>query len=146
MSATPSTPATVPGSLPALALRALLAPAGVFAAHLFLSLALNAYKRVGWVDEAMHLAGGFTIALCFATLLDGLQRMGRIARPEPWLRGLLIFALTCTAAVLWEFAEFLSDRWLGTTSQLELHDTLGDLLMGLLGGLAFVVWSRAPNC
>jgi hypothetical protein len=56
----------------------------------------------------------------------------------PWHRGthaLLVFGWTAVAAVVWEFAEFTSDRLFGTRMQGgDLPDTLKDLLCGLIGG------------
>jgi hypothetical protein len=40
--------------------------------------------------------------------------------------------------VVWELAEWVSDRYLGTNAQLWLGDTLLDMLLGLTGGLMFV--------
>jgi hypothetical protein len=47
--------------------------------------------------------------------------------------------LVCLAAVFWEFAEWTADHTLGTHCQLGLDDTLGDIVMGLLGGSVFAV-------
>jgi di/tricarboxylate transporter len=49
----------------------------------------------------------------------------------------IVLGLTCAATVFWEFAEFLSDRYLGTHAQGALDDTLSDMLFGILGGTAF---------
>ncbi len=65
--------------------------------------------------------------------------------PDPLLRWILLFALACTAAVFWEFAEWIADRYLGTHCQMnDLYDTLLDLLMGVLGALAFLL-PRLPS-
>ena len=44
-------------------------------------------------------------------------------------------ALTCSATVVWEWAEFVSDHFFGTHAQVDLTDTMKDMLMGSLGGL-----------
>ncbi len=51
----------------------------------------------------------------------------------------MILGLTCLAAVVWEFTEFLVEQWFGIHTQPSLADTLLDLLMGLLGGAVWIV-------
>lgn len=120
-------------------IRAVWPPALVLALHAVASLGLRAYQRWEHLDEGMHLAGGFAIAVCFARSIEFL------ARGQPWLRvdarvtALLALAWTGTAAVAWELLEFLCDRWLATTSQGGVADTVGDLCMGLLGGLLYAL-------
>jgi hypothetical protein len=122
--------------------RALWAPALVFVVHVALSRLLHAYERLPWLDIVMHLLGGYAIAYCFAGTLDCLQVRGLVAAIDSRLRVVLILALTCTAAVFWEFAEFSSDRVAGTKAQLGLEDTLFDMLLGIVGGVLFVLGSR----
>lgn len=51
------------------------------------------------------------------------------------------WAWSVVAAVIWEFAEFVSDRYFGTGAQVSVADTMGDLLMGMLGaGVVMVGW------
>jgi len=114
------------------------APAAVFVLHLLLSRALRLYVAHPTADIAMHLLGGLAIAFFFwrasvlaseAGVIGGINRTGI---------GVVVFGLTCAAAVFWEFAEYLSDHYCGTKSQLGLSDTLGDMLCGIAGGSAFV--------
>ncbi|HVS18673.1 MAG TPA: hypothetical protein VMT18_08750 [Planctomycetota bacterium] len=120
--------------------RAAWPPLAVFAAHVVASRALNAYERWPHLDVAMHFAGGAAIACFFGRAVEALARRREWLRLDRRVLALLVFALTVTAAVLWEFAEFLSDRYAGTAAQRGLEDTLGDLLLGLVGGLAYVAW------
>ena len=114
------------------------APAALFVLHLLLSRVLRLYLAHPTVDIAMHLLGGLAIAFFFwragvlaseAGVIGGINRIGI---------GVVVFGLTCAAAVFWEFAEYVSDRYLGTKSQLGLSDTLRDMLCGIVGGSAFV--------
>jgi hypothetical protein len=57
----------------------------------------------------------------------------------------LAFGAVATMAVCWEFAEYASDRLQGTHLNLGVEDTLHDLLMGMLGGLAFVVGAAVSS-
>ncbi len=86
----------------------------------------------------MHLLGGMAIAFFFSRLLDILGDYTIVDRVDGLLRAIFLIALTATAAVLWEFAEYISDHSFGTQVQLDLADTLLDMLFGILGGLAMV--------
>ena len=90
-------------------------------------------------DVAMHFLGGIAIAYFLwraAVLASQAGPLGSIGRTG---LGVMVFGLTCAAAVFWEFAEYLSDRCLGTKAQLGLEDTLGDMLVGIMGGLGFLL-------
>lgn len=121
-----------------IARRAAWPPALVFLAHVVASLVFQAYTRLPSLDIAMHLLGGCAIACCFARALEVVAREHAAARLDARMRVLLVFALTTTAAVVWEFAEFVSDRTTGTSAQVGLEDTLLDLALGMLGGAAYL--------
>jgi len=69
-----------------------------------------------------------------------LNRKNFINRIENQVLLLLVFFLVTTAAVFWEFAEFLVDNFLGMNTQLSLSDTINDLFMGVLGGFTMVIY------
>jgi hypothetical protein len=46
----------------------------------------------------------------------------------------LLLSLTATAATSWEFAEFISDRFLHTSLQPSIANTMQDQFLGILGG------------
>lgn len=87
----------------------------------------------------MHLAGGVAIACFFARALEALAHERAWLRMDP--RALALFAIgwTGTATVVWELAEFLCDRYAGTSAQGGLEDTLGDMLVGLVGGFVYAL-------
>jgi len=119
------------------------APAGVFLFHAFASRVLRLYEYQPASDIAMHSLGGIAIAFFFwraASLAAGAGVIGAINRTG---LSVMVFGLTCAAAVFWEFGEYLSDRYLGTRTQLGLDDTLGDMLVGIVGGVAFLAATRA---
>ncbi len=62
-------------------------------------------------------------------------KKSRIALLEIVLMG----SLTASAAVFWEFGEFLFDRFFGTNIQVGLANTIQDLAMGLLGALTLMI-------
>lgn len=130
------------------ALRAAWAPGAVFLLHVFVSRVLNAYALFPPLDIPMHFFGGVAIAYFCAACLGALPDEAVAARFRIVLFGAATFASTCTAAVFWEFAEFLSDRYFGTHAQGGLEDTLLDLALGAGGGLTFalaVSWSRSTG-
>jgi len=80
------------------------APAAVFIIHLALSRVLRLYVAYPTVDIGMHLLGGLAIAFFFwrasvlaseAGVIGGINRTGI---------GVVVFGLTCAAAVFWELA------------------------------------------
>lgn len=130
---------SAPGRLLAAALRdAAWAPAAVFLLHLVAS-GVGAYGRIRWLDLPFHLAGGTAIAFLSTRVVLHARRLGFVGRSHAVAHGVGVMGLVALAAVGWEFAEFLFDRYLGTRAQAGLEDTLLDLAMGLAGGLAFVV-------
>jgi hypothetical protein len=114
-------------------------PLAVCLAHELCSHVFDAYVRWPAIDIPLHVLGGLAIAYFAGGVLLVVAARGLIRMPDPILRVLLLFALVHVAAVFWEFAEWLADRTLGTTCQLSLGDTLLDLFMGMLGGLAYLL-------
>ncbi len=127
--------------------RMLLPPGAVVLLHGLFSLGLGLYDHVPSLDIAMHLAGGMTVAYSFGVLLDLLEAHRLIGFGHELVRAFVIASLVTSAATGWEFVEFLCDRFAGTRAQLGLQDTLGDILVGILGGLAFLalVYGRKPG-
>ncbi len=115
-------------------------PLAVFATHEFCAHAIDAYRRWPAIDIPLHFLGGFAIAFFAAGALDAFAARRLVRDPDPLLRLLLLFAGTCTAALFWEFAEWIADRFFGTNCQMgDLGDTLLDQCMGMAGGLVFVL-------
>ena len=117
---------------------ALWAPLAVFVTYVVLSLAFNGYQRMPGLDIPAHVLGGMAIAFFFSRLLDILGDYTIVDRVDGLLRAIFLIALTATAAVLWEFAEYISDHSFGTQTQGGLEDTLLDMLLGILGGFTMV--------
>jgi hypothetical protein len=86
----------------------------------------------------MHFFGGIAIAYFFSHAYRAAEELDLLGRPSAILYVVTVLALVCSATVFWEFAEFLADRYLSTHMQGGLEDTLGDMLVGILGGLAFL--------
>ena len=120
------------------------APFLVFVTHMILWHGVGAYKVFPPLDTPMHLVGGLAIAFFLWTVYSVSARSGALGRPNSTATAILTLTSTAACAVLWEFAEYLSDRHLGTNTQKGLEDTLLDLLLGFVGGAIFVgaVWLR----
>ena len=120
------------------------APVAVFVLHLVFSRVLGWYLTVPGLDMPMHFLGGVAIAYFFARsirlesaspVLGALTTLGRCV---------LTIALVGLATVVWELAEWTTDSLELTRAQVGLDDTVLDMLLGLLGGVAFLlVSSRA---
>ena len=110
---------------------------------------LGAYEAFPPLDTPMHLLGGLAIAFFLWTAYSIGTRSGTLGQPNSTAIALLTVTSTAASAVLWEFAEFLSDGYLGTNTQKGLEDTLLDLLLGLVGGAVFVgvmwFWQSRKN-
>ena len=114
-------------------------PLAIFLVHELAAHVFDIYRVWPAIDIPFHFLGGFAIAFCAAGFLNACAARGLVRRPDPILRLFLLFATAVVAAVFWEFAEWTADRFLGTACQLGNDDTVLDLLMGALGGLAHVL-------
>jgi hypothetical protein len=114
------------------------APALVFLIHVVAALGFGAYAAFPRLDIPMHVFGGIAVTYFYARAYRSAERRGLLGQPAKVLYVLMIPALATSTAVLWEFAEFLSDRYAGTRHQLGLEDTLFDMFLGCLGSLVFL--------
>jgi hypothetical protein len=102
----------------------------------------NLYDLWPPLDIPMHFLGGVAIAYFGAVFLKQCSAYGFVQIHSELMTLALILALTLSAATLWEYAEWISDRVLGTQAQKGLDDTLLDTVVGLCGGILFVLVSR----
>ncbi len=114
------------GGLPAIA---------VFAFHVVATRGFHAYEHFPSLDIPMHFLGGVAIAYFFHRASIAASERGIIGPFHRVTHAVLVVSLTCTATVLWEFAEYIADRFFGAGSQLSLEDTLGDMFLGICGGI-----------
>jgi len=113
-------------------------PLTVLFAHLIGSKVLNLYMLFPNLDILSHFAGGFSIAYTSTQILTYLEKEKIMAPPHPVLLPVLIFSLTATATVFWEFAEFIGDQLLKANIQISLANTMQDQFMGILGGTVWI--------
>jgi len=93
----------------------------------------HVYSQAPWIDAPIHFVGGIAITWFALGAARVATRRDLIGRPNHV--GLLVIAFLAgtSASVFWEFVEFLTDRYLGTTSQVDLVDTLNDMFLGVAG-------------
>lgn len=121
-------------------LKALWLPLAVFVGHVVLSSLFFAYEHFPPLDGPVHVLGGFAIAFAAWHGIEVLVGAGVLDPVQVSLRMVLVFALTCTASVFWEFLEYVADHTIGTHAQLGLEDTLVDMLLGIVGGIVYLAW------
>lgn len=114
-------------------------PIIVYLANLFLWQGLDIYENIPWVDTPMHAFGGLVIGIANCRLLDYWTERGLLGKTKSAIRALFAFALVATTAALWEFHEFLLDRYFFTLTQLSIPDTMKDMALGMLGGAAAIL-------
>ena len=99
--------------------------------------ALNLYDTIESWDDANHL-----VNWALQTSAVGL-----LLRHGEWstaTRAALAFGYAVTTAVLWEFAEYVTFVPNSPEAATAYADTLLDIALGMLGGLAAVATSRMP--
>ena len=106
----------------------------IFIFHIW-GLYSSAYYYVWWLDNILHLAGGFWLGL-LAIYFISEHESDFSGYPAAFLF-LIIIAFAALGGVLWEFFEFWLDiisikRGL-MLSQLGVADTMSDLLFDLFG-------------
>lgn len=102
-------------------------------------IALYLYDRLWWWDILTHITASIVLALLIALILPSMSRW----LPLVQIPGSLVpvATLTClmSLGVIWEMVEFGFDISLGTRMQYSLQDTVFDLTLDLLGGLAVTI-------
>jgi len=99
----------------------------------------NVFTSFPGIDIPIHFLGGVATGFFFHRLCLNASRMGIFGPYHAVTHGVLVFGLVCAAAVFWEFGEFISDQFFGTHAQLSDADTMTDLLLGVSGGVSFVL-------
>jgi hypothetical protein len=112
--------------------------------------ALGAYDSISWFDNLAHFSLPFFLA---PTLYIALARADVVPDPKDDTEtrhyvGIFVitFALGVALGGIWEIWEWVSDRSFGSSLQLGLDDTVGDLVAdtagSACGALLLVCWAR----
>jgi hypothetical protein len=94
---------------------------------------LDLYDAVDWWDDANHFVNW--LLLCFGI---GLLLERQAVRPV-WVLVLLVTGIGATLAIGWEVSEWWTFIRHGTELDTAYTDTLGDEVLGTLGGLTAAV-------
>ncbi len=114
----------------------------VYLLHVFLARVVHAYAACPRIDVPMHFLGGVAITTSFYGLFRFLQERKKISVLDRGVLLLLLFCLAVTAAVFWEFAEFLQDYYFDTNSQISKVNIMRDLFVGTMGSLSAIIVLR----
>jgi hypothetical protein len=120
-------------------------PIALFAIHMIASNILGIYDAFPAFDIPMHFLGGFCIAYFWNGAYKTAVKLKLMGNPVPFLRYLLVFSLASTSTIVWEFAEFLGDHYLGTHMQGGIADTMADMFLGMLGGCVLLLIAKRRN-
>jgi hypothetical protein len=112
--------------------------------------ALGAYDAIPWFDNVVHFSLPFFLA---PTLYIALARADVVPDPKDGTErrhyvGIFVvaFALGVALGGVWEIWEWVSDHTFGSSLQLGLDDTVGDLVADTAGALCgaalLVCWAR----
>lgn len=92
---------------------------------------LNLYNTVGWWDDVNHVVN-------WALLVGGigllLERSAAARRSPAWFLVLALTGLGALLAIAWEVGEWVTFIRSGTELATAYVDTLGDLVLGTVGG------------
>ena len=113
------------------------APVTVLVLH---SVSGRIFGHEPYVDPAMHFSGGVVAAYFFRNAGSIGSRF--LGTPTHLALDLLAFGLTCAVALLWELGELVSDEYLGTNVLRDVHNTVRDLFLGMLGGILYIAAAR----
>ncbi|MES2922141.1 MAG: hypothetical protein V4819_11375 [Verrucomicrobiota bacterium] len=109
------------------------APITVLVFHQFVSI--NDWRtEIDWLN---HYSGGLSFSYFAWKCLPYLSRW--TGNPSSLGRLMISFLSGCTAALLWEIAEFSSDLFLHTTIQKAVNETMMDIVNGFLGTMTAIL-------
>lgn len=107
------------------------------------------YVDLPWIDIPLHLMGGAWVALLFFRLFGDLFFEKLYEHKYEAARVLILaVAFSVLIGVFWEFFEYLLTQYTPIEFQGSLTDTMGDLLMDILGSLAmayFILFYLFPK-
>lgn len=115
------------------------APMTVFIIHVIASKGFQAYHHFSMLDIPMHFVGGVVICFFFWRSFSAPNVNLYLGTHTRFSLFVMLMALTASATVLWEFAEWVNDIVFGGTAQVSITDTMGDMFLGLLGGACIAI-------
>ncbi|MHA1829362.1 MAG: transcriptional coactivator p15/PC4 family protein [Candidatus Heimdallarchaeaceae archaeon] len=98
--------------------------------HSFFGQFLNFYEKFSFWDKLLHFYGSLVITLFFFYTISEKSKFWNNKQPGIVL---LAFLLGVFSGVLWEFAEFITDKLFSYNTQRGLDNTMYDLIFDCLG-------------
>ena len=99
---------------------------------------LNLYAIYPCIDIPGHFIGGMGISYFYIQSISCALKYKLIGRPSFFIILLLLFLLTCTTTVFWELLEWGFDIIFYTHLQINLNETMVDMLVGTIGGIVTI--------
>lgn len=116
------------------------APVALVLLH-FALRAGKVYHAVTDLDLVVHFTGGLAMSYVAAHFVSRARERALFVSRHPAFDALLIFSVTVTAAVCWEFLEILFDRYADADVDNGRVNSLADLAAGMVGACTFIlVW------
>ena len=116
----------------------LVIPVLVLVLHFIVLAFTDVYTKFPWLDIPLHFLGGFLAAYFFIFSMIYFRKQNYLKYNKLFL-ALYAISFVSLIAVLWEFFEFSIEYLTGLDFQGTLQDTMGDLFMGLVGGVVAIV-------
>lgn len=99
-----------------------------------------------WYDDVMHMIGGIWAAFFSVSVFAEWQKRGLISFQSRFVYVFCVIAFVFMIGVVWEWYEVVRDEYFirryGNPRQMELLDTLGDLMSDVTGAALFLVWHQ----
>lgn len=109
--------------------------------------AFGFYALIPHWDSIVHVDSGILLAWFGFFLVRSAE--DAVHRTFPlWFSISVGFATPMAFAALWEISEFISDRFLGTTTQADLEDTIVDMAVAVIGAVVAILlalWLTRPK-
>lgn len=106
-----------------------------------LEVGSDLYHVLWWPNRMVHFLGGLSMAVSGFFILDLAKKWKMVNTANKIVDFLIILLFVMSITVLWEFYEFISDRYFYTNAQPTVYDTMMDQVMGVLGAVFFgVCW------
>ncbi|MCK9595610.1 hypothetical protein M0R19_00265 [Candidatus Pacearchaeota archaeon] len=109
-------------------------PVSFYLVHVFLDIVFDIYAKFPNFANVMHFSGGIILAFTFFPLLNYLNKEGFL-KLNRFMKFIFVISLIISVAVFWEFYEFVMDYFFNVNWQPSLADTMGDLFLGMTGGI-----------
>tara|TARA_Y100000310_G_scaffold337740_1_gene425583 strand:+ start:403 stop:1044 length:642 start_codon:yes stop_codon:yes gene_type:complete len=108
-------------------------------ASLFLGEFVRFYDKFFWWDSLLHTASAFAFGLIGFTILYILVQRNRIVA-SPLTLAIFSFLFAVGIGATWEVIEFFIDNLFLTDMQKSGLDTMGDLMVDMIGGLIAAIF------